>query len=54
MNIPFLIEMAQRKLDLVQNARIGAVASGNLSEVVRLDAEIVETKATLDKLKTLG
>lgn len=54
MTIAFLIEMAQRKLDLAVNARASAVSTGNLAEVVRLDADIAETNATLQKLKTLN
>jgi hypothetical protein len=54
MKVPELITLMANKLAYLNNAKSTAMASGDLEAVLRLDAEISETQATIEALRTLG
>ena len=53
MNIPQLITLAYNRLAALNSARSSAVGLGNIAALEGLDADILETQSTIDKLNTL-
>lgn len=53
MTIPDLIAMCERRLTNLQSVRGSAVVLGDIVQVARLDGEISETQATLNRLRTI-
>lgn len=53
MTIPELITLMQNRIATLGGQRATAEAHGDVAEVTRLDAEITETQATLEQLRTL-
>jgi hypothetical protein len=53
MTIAYLIEMAERRLAVLQTARANSEAAGDLAAVNDLAAQIVEAEGTLRKLRSL-
>ena len=48
-----IIEIVTKRLDFLRSQRTSAVSVGDLNQVARLDTEITETSATLDRLRSL-
>jgi hypothetical protein len=53
MTIQQLIEMANRRIAYLGQARLSAERIGDVDAVTRIDTDIAETEATLTKLQTL-
>lgn len=53
MTIQELIRLASNRLAALNGARATAVATGDVSRLEALDADISETQTTLNKLNTL-
>jgi hypothetical protein len=53
MSIEEIIVILQNKIRALQIARDAALLSGNLESYTRLEAELLGTESSLDKLKTL-
>lgn len=53
MTIEYLLSMAEKRLDQLTLARRNSEAVGDLDGVMQLNDQIIETQATIDKLKTL-
>jgi hypothetical protein len=53
MTIEYLLSMAEKRLDQLALARRNSEAVGDLDGVMQLNDQIIETQATIDKLKTL-
>ena len=53
MSIEYLLSMAEKRLDQLTLARRNSEAVGDLDGVMQLNDQIIETQATIDKLKTL-
>lgn len=53
MTLDDLIRLMQARLSAMNVARASAAAVGDLEQITRIDAEVAETQATLDRLKTL-
>jgi hypothetical protein len=51
MNIAETIAILVNKIATLSDLRVYATSTGNLAEVVRIDAEISETEMTIGKLK---
>lgn len=51
MKIAELITLSENKLMALNNEMTGAVQRGDVAEIDRLDALIVETQQTIDTLK---
>lgn len=54
MTIPELIAMCERRIVNLQSQRSSAVLLGDINQVERIDADIAETQATLNSLRTLA
>ena len=54
MTIDQLITLAANRLAALNTARATAVGLGNIALLDGLDADITETQATLNQLRTLG
>lgn len=52
MTIPDIINILQNKVTGLEKQKTFAEESGNLAEIVRLEEEIAETKATIEKIKS--
>jgi len=52
MNIQEVINILQKKIVGLEKQKTFAEESGNLTEIVRLEEEIAETKATIEKIKS--
>lgn len=50
MTIEFIKEVLQNKLTSLNNLRYNAYISGDLDMVTKIDAEILETQLSLNKL----
>lgn len=48
-----LIRLAENKLMNLNQQGLTANISGDISEIQRVEAEVLETQATLDKLRAL-
>jgi hypothetical protein len=53
MTLDELIRLVEARLSAMNVARATAAAVGDVAQVMRIDAEVAETQATLDRLKTL-
>lgn len=53
MSIEDLIRLMSARLAALNAARASAASVGDLAEVTRLDADVVQTQITLDQLRTL-
>lgn len=53
MSITELIRLIEAHLAALNSARASAAAIGDLSQVTRLDADVLKTQTTLDQLRTL-
>jgi hypothetical protein len=53
MTLAELIQLVSYKLSALNSARASAVSVGDLSQVVNLDAQILQTQITLDQLRSL-
>ena len=53
MKMQELVTLMANKLAYLNTAKSTAMASGDLEAVLRLDAEISETQATIEALQTL-
>ncbi len=54
MSIDYIVSMVEKRLAMLEQARRNSEAVGDIDGVVRVDAEIVEAKATLAKLKPIA
>ena len=54
MSIDYIVSMVEKRLAMLEQARRNSEAVGDIEGVVRVDAEIVEAKATLAKLKPIA
>lgn len=54
MTIEYLLSMAEKRLDQLTLARRNSEAVGDLDAVLALDDQIIETQATIAKLKTIA
>lgn len=54
MNIDYLLSMAERRLAQLELARRNSEQAGDLDAVLALDDQIIETKATIAKLRTIA
>jgi hypothetical protein len=50
MTIEFIKEVLQNKINNLNNLRFNAYNSGDLELIARIDAEIIETQTSLNKL----
>jgi N-acetylglucosamine kinase-like BadF-type ATPase len=53
MKISDLISLTENKLATLNQAISTAIARGDEASIAKLDAEVLETQASLDQLKTL-
>jgi hypothetical protein len=53
MSIDYIVSMVEKRLAILEQARRNSEAAGDIDGVVKMDAEIVEAKATLAKLKAV-
>lgn len=53
MTVPDLIRLMANKLANLNGQRTTAVVHGDLEQLITLDAQIAETQATLDQLRSL-
>lgn len=53
MTIPDIINILQNKVTGLEKQKKSAQEAGELAEIIRIDNEILETKATLIKLETI-
>lgn len=53
MTIQELIRLASNRLAALNTSLASAVATGDVSRIDALDADIAETQSTIDKLNTL-
>lgn len=53
MSIEDLIRLMEARLAALNSARASAASVGDLTEITRLDADIVQTQITLDQLRSL-
>lgn len=54
MSIDYLLSMAERRLAQLELARRNSEQAGDLDAVLALDDQIIETQATIAKLKTIA
>jgi hypothetical protein len=53
MSLEMMIEMCKSRLVQLSQLRASAVALGDLPQISKIDAELYETQATLNRLLTL-
>lgn len=53
MSIEDLIRLMEARLAALNAARSSAAGVGDLAQVTRIDADVVQTQTTLDQLRTL-
>lgn len=53
MTVQKLIQLAERRIAHLEQARSGAESIGDADAMARLDGEIEETQTTLNQLRTL-
>lgn len=53
MSIEDLIRLMEARLAALNSARATAASVGDLAQVTRIDADVVQTQTTLDQLRTL-
>lgn len=53
MTIKELIELSKSRINYLNTLRISAVASGDVMQIMSLDAEIAETQNTLNTLLSI-
>jgi ferritin-like metal-binding protein YciE len=54
MNVPYLMEMLERKLSSLGSLKTAAEMTGDVERVLALDSEIEEVKNTLNKLRAVA
>lgn len=54
MSIDYLLSMAERRLAQLELARRNSEQAGDLDAVLALDDQIIETRATIAKLRTIA
>lgn len=54
MSIEYLLSMAEKRLDQLTLARRNSEAVGDLDGVMQLNDQIIETQATIAKLRTIA
>jgi hypothetical protein len=53
MSLEDLIRLMEARLAALNSARASAAAVGDLVQITRIDADVVQTQTTLDQLRTL-
>jgi hypothetical protein len=53
MNLDEIIVVLQNKVRVLENAKSGAIANGEMNTLAQLEVEILSTQASLDKIITL-
>jgi hypothetical protein len=53
MNVEFLIRVLTNRLIRLRESKIQAESNGDIERIVNLDAEIIETEATIAQLSSL-
>lgn len=54
MTVPEIIAMCERRITYLQSLLSSASTLGDMAQVERIEAEIAETQATLNSLRTLS
>jgi hypothetical protein len=54
MNVPYLMEMLERKLSSLGSLKTAAEMTGDVERVLALNLEIEETQDTLNKLRAVA
>lgn len=54
MKVEELVRLMEARLAALNAARSSAAAVGDLSQITKIDHDVIETQTTLDQLRTLN